>query len=67
MKNCFRATRKSDVFVTDDAMSPLFEAVIEATEGAIYNSVFRVTTVTVVGHRVEALLLDKTIDILRGH
>jgi D-aminopeptidase len=30
----------------NDAMSPLFEAVIEATEEAIYNSMFRATSVT---------------------
>jgi D-aminopeptidase len=48
-------------------MSSLFEAVIEATEEAIYNSLFRATTVTGVGHTVEALPLDKIIDILRKH
>lgn len=53
--------------VTNDAMSSLFEAVIEATEEAIYNSLFRATTVTGVGHTVEALPLDKIIDILRKH
>jgi D-aminopeptidase len=32
--------------LTNDAMSPFFLAVIEATEEAIYNSLFRATTVT---------------------
>jgi D-aminopeptidase len=54
-------------FVANDAMSPLFEAVIEATEEAIYNSLFRATTVTGAGHTIEALPLDKTIQILREH
>ena len=48
-------------------MSPLFLAVIEATEEAIYNSLFRATTITGRGHTVEALPLDRTLDILRKH
>jgi D-aminopeptidase len=51
--------------LTNDAMSPLFLAVIEATEEAIYNSIFRATTMTGNGHTVEALPIDKTIEILR--
>ncbi len=48
-------------------MSPLFLAVIEATEEAIYNSLFRATTVTGRGRTVEALPIDRTIEILRRH
>ncbi len=46
-------------------MSPLFQAVIEATEEAIYNSLFLATTVR--GHRGvgEALPLEETVRILR--
>lgn len=53
--------------VTNDAMSPLFQAAIEATEEAIYNSLFLATTVR--GHRAvgEALPLDETIAVLRTH
>lgn len=51
----------------NDAMSPLFLAVIESTEEAIYNSLFRATTVTGKGHTVEALPLDRTVEILRKH
>jgi D-aminopeptidase len=51
----------------NDAMSPLFLAVIEATEEAIYNSLFRATTTTGRGHTVEALPLDRTLEILRTH
>jgi D-aminopeptidase len=57
-------TRHIEV-ITNDAMSPLFLAVIEATEEAIYNSMFRATTTTGHGHTVEALPIDKTIDIMR--
>jgi len=48
-------------------MSPLFLAVIEATEKAIYNSMFRATTMSGNGYTVEALPIDKTIEILREH
>lgn len=53
--------------LSNDAMSPLFLAVIEATEEAIYNSMLRATTMTGNGHTVEALPIDKTIEILREH
>lgn len=45
--------------LANDAVSPLFQAVVEATEEAIYNSLFKATTTT--GHRgtVEALPLDR--------
>ena len=52
----------------NDAMSPLFLATIEATEEAIYNSLFRATTVTGKENRtVEALPIEKTITILRKY
>ena len=51
----------------NDAMSPLFLAVIESTEEAIYNSLFKATTTTGNGHTVEALPLDRTLEILRKH
>ena len=53
--------------LSNDAMSPLFEAVIEATEEAIYNSMFRATTVTGQGHTVESLPIDKTVEILKKY
>ncbi len=53
--------------LSNDAMSPLFLAVIEATEEAIYNSLFRANTVTGKGHTVEALPLDRTLEIIRKH
>jgi len=59
-------TRKIEV-LTNDAMSPLFEAAIEATEEAIYNSMFKAATMTGNGHTVEALPIEKTLKILREH
>jgi len=53
--------------LSNDAISPLFLAVIEATEEAIYNSLFRATTTSGRGHTVEALPLDRTVEILRKH
>jgi D-aminopeptidase len=49
------------------AMSPLFLAVIEATEEAVYNSLLRATTMTGRGHTIEALPLEKTVEILRKY
>ncbi len=54
-------------FLPNDAMSPLFLAAIEATEEAIYNSLFRATTMTGHGHTVEALPLDRTVEILKKY
>ncbi|PYS48989.1 MAG: aminopeptidase [Acidobacteria bacterium] len=51
----------------NDAMSPLFLAVIEATEEAIYNSLFRASAMTGRGHTIEALPVDRTVEILRKH
>jgi D-aminopeptidase len=53
--------------VPNGAMSPLFQAVIEATEEAIYNSLFLATTVH--GYRGvgEALPLDATRQILQRY
>ncbi len=53
--------------LANDATSPLFLAAIEATEEAIYNSLFRATTTTGRGRTVEALPLDRTVEILRKH
>jgi D-aminopeptidase len=59
-------TRHIEV-LTNDAMSPLFLAVIEATEEAVYNSLFRATTMTGRGHTVEALPIEKTTEILKKY
>jgi D-aminopeptidase len=49
----------------NDAMSPLFLGVIEATEEAIVNSLFRATTVTGNGRTIEALPLAKVLQFLQ--
>jgi len=50
--------------VSNDDISPLFEAVIESTEEAIYNSLFMATTVKSNGRTVEAIPLDRVKQIL---
>jgi D-aminopeptidase len=54
-------------FLSNDAISPLFLAVIESTEEAIYNSLFRATTITGQGHTIEAIPIDRTLAILRKY
>jgi D-aminopeptidase len=54
--------------LSNDAMSPLFLAVIEGTEEAIYNSLFRAVTVKGKENRtIEALPIDETLKILRKY
>ena len=48
----------------NDDMSALFEGVVEATEEAIYNSLFMATSVTQRGRTVEAIPLDRVKEIL---
>ena len=53
--------------LANDEMSALFEAVVEATEESIYNSLFMATTVQARGRTVEAIPLDRVRDILRKY
>ncbi len=62
-----RNTARTIKSLPNDSMSPLFLAVIEATEEAVYNSLLRANTTTGRGHTVEALPLDRTLEILRKH
>src|SRR6266566_1863409 len=59
------SVRLSDtvVVVRNDAMSPLFEAAIEATEEAIYNSLLRAESVRGYRGTVRALPLDSTLAV----
>ncbi len=53
--------------LVNDATSALFQAVVEATEEAIYNSLFAATTVRSKGRTVDALPLDEVRRILRKY
>ncbi len=63
----FSTTGASEKLLDNNRLSPLFQAVAEATEEAIYNSLFRATTVH--GHQgtVEALPLQNTLTILKKY
>jgi D-aminopeptidase len=50
-----------------DATSPLFEAALEATEEAVYNSLFQATSVSARGRTVEALPIDRVREILKKY
>ncbi len=58
--------RRQEV-VADDAISPVFQAVIEATEEAIYNSLLQATAVTARGRTVEPLPVDRLRELFRQH
>ncbi len=59
--------RGAEPQVTNEALSPLFEAAIEVTEEAIYNSLFMATTVRGYRGTATALPLDSTLAILQRH
>jgi D-aminopeptidase len=48
-----------------DAVSPLFQAVLEATEEAVYNSLFQATTVTSRFGRGAAIPIDRVSELLK--
>ncbi len=62
----FTTSRKAEL-LTNDAVSALFPAVIEATEEAVYNSMFLAETTTGNGRTVEALPVESTLATLRKH
>ena len=62
----FTTSRKTEL-LSNDEVSALFPAVIEATEEAVYNSLFRAETTTGNGRTVEALPVESTIATLRRH
>jgi D-aminopeptidase len=59
--------RTGEERVAGEAVSPLFEAVVEATEEAIVNSLFRAETVRGYRGSVTALPMDSVLTILREH
>jgi D-aminopeptidase len=50
-----------------EAVSPLFQAALEATEEAVYNSLLRATTVTGNGHTAEAIPIERVREVLRTY
>lgn len=64
MRRPLDARRPEGVELENEEMSALFQAVVEATEEAIYNSLFMATTVEGNGHKSEAIPLDRVRDLL---
>jgi D-aminopeptidase len=58
------ATRLTTEELANEQMSGLFEGAVEATEEAIYNSLFQATTTKSNGRTIEAIPLDKVKAIL---
>lgn len=63
----FSTVRNPARVLGNDEMSPLFLAVIEATEEAIYNSLFKAVTVSGNGRVAEALPVERTVEILKRY
>jgi D-aminopeptidase len=61
------STARTGTPLPTDALSPLFQAALEATEEAVYNSLLRATTVTSNGRTVEAIPIDRVREILRKY
>jgi D-aminopeptidase len=53
--------------LNNESMSGLFEATVEATQEAIYNSLLKAVTVTSNGHTVQALPLNRTLAVLKRY
>ena len=58
------STPRSRAVLPPDGLSPLFQAALEATEEAVYNSLLRATTVTSRGQTAEALPVERVREIL---
>jgi D-aminopeptidase len=67
VRRSFNATRLSTEELANEQMSGLFEAAVEATEEAIYNSLFQATTTTANGRTIEAIPLDKVRAVLEKY
>ena len=67
VRRAFNATRLTTTELANEEMSGVFEAVVEGTEEAIYNSLFQATTVTGNGRTVEAIPLDQVRAVLKKY
>lgn len=66
LRERFGATKPRTVtLLPPEGASPLFQAALEATEEAVYNSLFQATTVTGNGRTAEAIPIDRVRVILK--
>jgi len=61
------ATPVTTPSLVNASMSPLFAATAEATEEAIYNAIFKATTVTSSRGTLEAIPVERLLEILEKH
>jgi len=67
MRRPAQGRRPAAAELENEEMSALFQAVSEATEEAVYNSLFMATRVEGSGHVAEAIPLDRVREILRKY
>jgi D-aminopeptidase len=68
MRTPFGDTKpRTRTMLTPDAVSPLFQAALEATEEAVYNSLLQATDVESRFGKAEALPIDKVREILKRY
>jgi D-aminopeptidase len=67
VRRAFDAKRLSLQELANEETSGLFEAAVEAIEEAIYNSLFKATTVAGSGRTIEALPIDRVREILQRY
>jgi D-aminopeptidase len=67
VRRAWDAPRLTTTEIANEQMSALFQAVVEATEEAILNSLFMATTTSGNGRTVEAIPLDRVRDVLRRY
>ena len=60
-------TPRTRTILPPDGMSPLFQAALEATEEAVYNSLLQATTVESRSGKAEAIPLERVREILRKY
>jgi len=66
MRSRFNDTAaRTRAILPPDAVSPLFEAALEATEEAVYNALFQATTVRSASGTAEAIPVDRGRELLR--
>lgn len=64
VRRAFDAKRLATQELANEEMSALFAAVVEATEEAIYNSMFKATTITSGSRKLDALPIERVREIL---
>jgi D-aminopeptidase len=63
----FSTPARGRPILPSEATSPLFQAALEATEEAVYNSLLRATPVTSALGTAEALPIDRVVEVLRRY